>query len=755
MKQVLTSLVCILAMAGIAVANDDAGYKVEDSGAFIEINGEIAPLKAMPLGVEPKIQMESHEQSNAKGNRGICDFRMVCNDANQEKVWYINDVPDFSPATYNTLKMVVRGANYRRVSMEIWLNTPNGWYVATINNAMDIWCLYTIGIGGIPVNITHIALAISESSGKQGENEVNFHYLQLDYMEIRNSSSVFWSHEFSSASGWSYFTASSVGAGEYSFTARTVEDVFTYVMITGTSANTSWSKAFQVARSYAISDTIFRDEYFADGAHYIGFMYMVDNANYFVKALNTNGKAYTDVKNEIQGFPAIVAVSQGLDQYAQDIMPAYAESQVSAGHAVIYHEQNVYKNQQSAIAIVGNNTTGLNEATEIFAPLMKEAVKAMPVAMNNTSVQNEIAPAARDNTAMDNFNLAMDLIAAKSEATLGVAAAYAKSTGPALSAYDTRVLNTYLKVHVGILMAIPLAVNAMQIKEGYATNDPAKIKSGSAAIIDMGVGTAFVVKTSATVAAVAVAAGVTITLPAAAAIAVGAAVTYTAGNMVLESTTGNSIGGHVYNAASYVKSNTAGVPASIVNSSTAVSNVVNSTQTKISTAVSSASTTAKTVYNTAATAVSTAVNTAVNKVTNVASGVKKWLGIGDYFYEDYNTTLGLHSVYILASKGEAGVVASPEGTGATSMLGTCAPNPATTGATISFNLAEPANASLKIYNINGQLVKTLVNESKPVGYHSVKWDGKDERGNKVAAGVYLYRMQAGDYSKTNKMTVLR
>lgn len=60
-----------------------------------------------------------------------------------------------------------------------------------------------------------------------------------------------------------------------------------------------------------------------------------------------------------------------------------------------------------------------------------------------------------------------------------------------------------------------------------------------------------------------------------------------------------------------------------------------------------------------------------------------------------------------------------------------------------------------MYNISGQLVKTLVSECMSPGYHSVRWDGKDEHGNKVAAGIYLYRMSAGDYQAVKKLTVIR
>lgn len=83
------------------------------------------------------------------------------------------------------------------------------------------------------------------------------------------------------------------------------------------------------------------------------------------------------------------------------------------------------------------------------------------------------------------------------------------------------------------------------------------------------------------------------------------------------------------------------------------------------------------------------------------------------------------------------------------------PNPLHQQTTISYQLASPANVSLKVYNINGQLIKTLASEFKPAGYHSVAWDGKDNAGKKVVAGVYLYRMDAGGYSETRKLTVLR
>jgi hypothetical protein len=63
--------------------------------------------------------------------------------------------------------------------------------------------------------------------------------------------------------------------------------------------------------------------------------------------------------------------------------------------------------------------------------------------------------------------------------------------------------------------------------------------------------------------------------------------------------------------------------------------------------------------------------------------------------------------------------------------------------------------TLKIYNILGQKVRTLVDEAKPEGYYEVVWDGKDEKGNSLASGIYFYRLQIGDQSQTRRMLLLK
>jgi hypothetical protein len=88
-------------------------------------------------------------------------------------------------------------------------------------------------------------------------------------------------------------------------------------------------------------------------------------------------------------------------------------------------------------------------------------------------------------------------------------------------------------------------------------------------------------------------------------------------------------------------------------------------------------------------------------------------------------------------------------------LGQSYPNPMTSFATIRYQLPKDAGVSLKVYNLAGQLVKTLVSGPEKAGYKGVAWDGRSERGKKVGAGVYFYRLLAGEFTATRKMVVVR
>ena len=88
-------------------------------------------------------------------------------------------------------------------------------------------------------------------------------------------------------------------------------------------------------------------------------------------------------------------------------------------------------------------------------------------------------------------------------------------------------------------------------------------------------------------------------------------------------------------------------------------------------------------------------------------------------------------------------------------LGAPIPNPFSGQAEIRFQLPVASNVSLKIYNITGQLVNTLVNEVRPAGYYSTIWNGKNDKGQTMSNGVYFYSLEAGSYKSTKKITLIK
>ena len=83
------------------------------------------------------------------------------------------------------------------------------------------------------------------------------------------------------------------------------------------------------------------------------------------------------------------------------------------------------------------------------------------------------------------------------------------------------------------------------------------------------------------------------------------------------------------------------------------------------------------------------------------------------------------------------------------------PNPFNPETVIGFALSAGSEVSLCVYNALGQRVKTLVEEDLPVGEHTVTWDGTDDSGNRVASGVYLYRLKADGFVESRKMMLLK
>jgi flagellar hook assembly protein FlgD len=84
------------------------------------------------------------------------------------------------------------------------------------------------------------------------------------------------------------------------------------------------------------------------------------------------------------------------------------------------------------------------------------------------------------------------------------------------------------------------------------------------------------------------------------------------------------------------------------------------------------------------------------------------------------------------------------------------PNPFNPSTSIEFTVRERTRVSLKVYDVSGQLVRTLLEaERAPGEVHRMTWDGRNDAGQAVSSGVYFYRLVASDFTQTKKMVLLK
>jgi hypothetical protein len=90
-------------------------------------------------------------------------------------------------------------------------------------------------------------------------------------------------------------------------------------------------------------------------------------------------------------------------------------------------------------------------------------------------------------------------------------------------------------------------------------------------------------------------------------------------------------------------------------------------------------------------------------------------------------------------------------------LGQNIPNPFNPVTTIAFQVPDgtPLRVSLVVYDVTGARIKTLANGPMAAGLHSRRWEGTDERGNRVSTGVYFYRLEMPGFADTKKMVLLK
>ena len=83
------------------------------------------------------------------------------------------------------------------------------------------------------------------------------------------------------------------------------------------------------------------------------------------------------------------------------------------------------------------------------------------------------------------------------------------------------------------------------------------------------------------------------------------------------------------------------------------------------------------------------------------------------------------------------------------------PNPFTSSTEIEYGFPEDTNINITIYNISGKKVAVLVNEKKKAGYYTVRWNGENKYGKKVANGIYFYRLESCSHTATKKMYFIK
>ena len=83
------------------------------------------------------------------------------------------------------------------------------------------------------------------------------------------------------------------------------------------------------------------------------------------------------------------------------------------------------------------------------------------------------------------------------------------------------------------------------------------------------------------------------------------------------------------------------------------------------------------------------------------------------------------------------------------------PNPFNPVTNIRYGLPRLSQVKIEIYNILGQKVRTLVDEQKEAGYYTTIWGGRNDYGAKVGSGIYIYRIQAGDFVRVKRMVLMK
>jgi hypothetical protein len=136
-----------------------------------------------------------------------------------------------------------------------------------------------------------------------------------------------------------------------------------------------------------------------------------------------------------------------------------------------------------------------------------------------------------------------------------------------------------------------------------------------------------------------------------------------------------------------------------------------------------------------------------------------WFQLGDFDGDGYEEVLtfstNMHGMQFLRLVESTEVAAAPHGGYTTRVVTGNAPNPFTESTSIQFALPQASTASVRVFDIAGRLVRTLVDQPLEAGSHVMVWDGRDGAGVKSPSGVYFYEVEAAGQRVAKRMLRLR
>ena len=139
------------------------------------------------------------------------------------------------------------------------------------------------------------------------------------------------------------------------------------------------------------------------------------------------------------------------------------------------------------------------------------------------------------------------------------------------------------------------------------------------------------------------------------------------------------------------------------------------------------------------------------------TGTKDWLLASSFLTPTLGWVVGENGIVLKYGRLPYGVEDEKTQTGIPwfTWLGQNRPNPFTGGTEIRYQLASKGKVRLVVFNILGQVVRSVVNKEQEPGAFAVVWDGKDEVGRIASSGVYFYRLEAFGKSQMCKMVKVR